>query len=548
MAFLARGFVCALQDGRTGASMSGRACPIVDLRFWLVQPACAIASCASWPGIYTWKNRQLGSTISACTGTFGWEWAARRCVVSGPKKKRPSEAELRQQRRERADASYATWRSQQEKAERERLASAREHAASDAAAFLPRAANSQVAAEPFTNWTPALADLADFLREAGISVHARADRRLYLGSMPAGKLPRLDESTGIGSSAWRDAVDKIVWVYARDVLDKALRRYCHLDVDLVVAPAPGRNGFALVTAGRELAVIRATHAVGPGREMILGNFLTGGEHWDQVGQALNGAGAGTSPQSVASDAATVISSRRFDILPGSISPELREACIEASRRIRLERRTAFGRRIILEGGGCELMVEPVSRRKGRLQVPFAFSNDSHGEDAQVQGELALIGTDPLPVLITSDVSDSAAYAAWAYMLLGFAELTCNSPEPAVRERRAELPPSPPWDHIRSGHRRTAGESMRPLRPWNASLDPAGPWYTAGGTYVAAHVSRLPFGREHSPEAAQFALQAGISLEQQETWVRDYIRGVPQDAEIRFRWRTPAELATSNGSP
>jgi hypothetical protein len=97
--------------------------------------------------------------------------------------------ENRRLQRQRADASYATWRSQQEKAERERRASAREQAAADAATFLPRAANSQIATEPFTNWTPALAGLADFLREAGISVDARADRRLYLGNMAAGKLP-----------------------------------------------------------------------------------------------------------------------------------------------------------------------------------------------------------------------------------------------------------------------------------------------------------------------------------------------------------------------
>ncbi len=194
------------------------------------------------------------------------------------------------------------------------------------------------------------------------------------------------------------------------------------------------------------------------------------------------------------------------------------------------------------------MVEPIGKRKNRLHVPFAFSNDKNNEGAQVQGELALIGTDPLPVLITSGVSDSAAYTAWAYMLLGFAELTCNSPEPVVRENRTGHPRFLPQDHLRSGHRRTGGESMRTQRPWSGSLEPTGHWYTAGGTYVAAHISRLPFGREHSPEAAQLALQAGISLEQQETWVRDYIRGVPKDAEIRFRWRTPAELAASHDSP
>ena len=478
---------------------------------------------------------------------FGREWAARRCILSRPKKNRPSGVESRHQRRERLDASYAIWRSQQEKAERERLASAREQVVADAAAVLPRAANSQVAAEPFTDWTPALSGLADFFRDAGISVAARADRRLYLGNVAAGKLPRLEEGTSAGSSAWRDAVDKIVWVYARDVLDRALRRYCPLDVDLVAAPAPGRNGFALVTAGRELAVIRATHAVGPGREMIPGNFLIAGEHWDRVGQALHGAETGTSAQPAASDAWTVTSPRRFDILPGSISPELRKACIEASRRIRLERRTAFGRRIVLEGGGCELMVEPIGKRKDRLHVPFAFSNDKDSEGAPVQGELALIGTDPLPVLITSCVSDSAAYTAWAYMLLGFAELTCNSPEPVLQESRTEHPRFLPRDYLRSGHRRTGGESTRTQRPWSGSLEPTGHWYTAGGTYVAAHISRLPFGREHSPDAAQLAQRVGISLEQQETWVRDYIRGVPKDAEIRFRWRTPAELAASNDS-
>jgi hypothetical protein len=468
--------------------------------------------------------------------------------VPKPKKNRPVGVESRLQRRERADASYAIWRGLQEKAERERLANAREQAAADAAAFLPRAANSQVATEPFTNWTPALAALAGFLREAGISVDARADRRLYLGNMAAGKLPRLDEGTSAGSAAWRDAVDKIVWVYARDALDSALLRYCHLDVDHVSTPAPGRNGFALVTAGRELAVIRATHAVGPGREMIPGNFLIAGEHWDQVRQALHGVKTGTLAQLAASDAGTVTSPRRFDILPDSISPELREACIEASRRIRLERRTAFGRRVILEGGHCELMVEPIGKRKNKLHVPFFFSADRDGEGAQVQGELDLVGTDPLPVLITSGMNDSAAYTAWACMLLGFAELTCNSPEPVVRDSRTGHPRSLPPDHRRSGHHRTGGDSMRTERPWSESLEPAGPWYTAGGTYVAAHISRLPFGREHSPEAAQLALQAGILLEQQETWVRDYIRGVPKDAEIRFRWRAPAELAISNGSP
>jgi hypothetical protein len=121
-------------------------------------------------------------------------------------------------------------------------------------------------------------------------------------------------------------------------------------------------------------------------------------------------------------------------------------------------------------GRHELMVEPIGKRKNGLHVPFAFSNDKDSEGAKVQGQLALAGTDPLPVLIRSAVSDPAAYTAWAYMLLGFAELTCNSPEPVVRESRTEhlrfLPGTTSGAGTAAPEVRACGPSGRGAGPWN----------------------------------------------------------------------------------
>jgi hypothetical protein len=217
--------------------------------------------------------------------------------------------------------------------------------------------------------------------------------------------------------------------------------------------------------------------------------------------------------------------------------------MEASRRIRLERRTAFERPIVLESNSCELTVEPITRRGSRPHVPFLFKKLQNGGSAPVRGELVLRETDPLHVLIADSASDEDAHAAWVHMLLGFAELTCNGPEPANPGAQNESQPSR-WGHADHGRHHGNRETIRTRRPWSESLEPTGRWYASGGTYVAAHISRLPFGKEHSPEAAELARQLGIILRQHETWVRTHVRGIPRDAEIRFRWHIPASLSVS----
>jgi hypothetical protein len=270
--------------------------------------------------------------------------------------------------------------------------------------------------------------------------------------------------------------------------------------------------------------------------MIPGNFLTPGPHWGDLDQALHAIEAETSLRTATVDVNIAPSGRRIDVLPDTFAPELRVACMEASRRIRLERRIAFERRVVLECASAELAVEPIARRGTRLHVPFLFRTARGGEDVRVRGELLLDGSDPLPALITEGMSGFVAHLAWAHMLLGFAELTCNGPEPSVL--------GTPAQHRRSRQSgRDRDKSIRIPQLWSESLEPTGIWYGLGGTYVAAHVSRLPADRKHRTEAEQLARQVGISLKQHETWVRDYIRGVPKNMEIRFRWRTPMVLAT-----
>ena len=437
---------------------------------------------------------------------------------------------------------------------RQRMESAPEKSRRQAAAFLPQAGNTQEATEPYTDWTPALRRLADFLREAGIKVSARADRRLYLGDIAAGKLPLLEQSASLASPGWRTAVDELVWVHARETLGNALRRHGRFGDGIATRPELGRNGFALFAADKEIGIIHATHAFVRGRDLITGNFLIAGDHWDQVERAVRSAGdsmrtwpAATSPDTAAApsaspDTAAAPSARRFSVLPQTLAPELRDACMEASRRIRLERRTAFERRVVLECSLGELAIEPIKTKGNNLHVPFLFRWAKGGHHVQVHGQLALTRIDPLPLLVTGGADEVGAHIAWVHMLLGFAELTCNGPEPTGPRRLAGHPPTGHRDSTQNRHPGTREGYARIRRPWSDSLEPAGRWYAAGGTYVAAHISRLPFEREHSEEAAHLALQVGIRLKQHETWVRDHVRGVPKDAEIRFRWRTPPALS------
>src|SRR5690349_11854759 len=113
-----------------------------------------------------------------------------------------------------------------------------------------------------------------------------------------------------------------------------------------------------------LAIIHTTRAQIPHREAIYANFLMPGLHWQLVADALHDAEAELvtewKHQQEAKAAAEAIATtteaeqrrtaarRHLNQLPDDPAPELIDACLEASRRIRLERQVAYERPVILK--------------------------------------------------------------------------------------------------------------------------------------------------------------------------------------------------------
>jgi hypothetical protein len=107
-------------------------------------------------------------------------------------------------------------------------------------------------------------------------------------------------------------------------------------------------------------------------------------------------------------------------LPDDLAPELIDACLDASRRIRLDRQVAYEWPVILESDVGELTLLPIAGPETRLHMPFRFRM---GMDV-LHGELVLGDCDPLALLIGTEIPDEAATTVWTCALLGFADATC----------------------------------------------------------------------------------------------------------------------------
>ena len=239
-------------------------------------------------------------------------------------------------------------------------------------------------------------------------------------------------------------------------------------------------------------------------------------------------------------------SRRLDHLPDDLDPELIAACLDASRRIRLDRQVAYERPVILESEVGELALLPVERNGSRLLAPFRLSKSTQA----LSGELIISGRDPLPLLIGEAVGDQDATTAWICALLGFADATCVEFGPSTREPRRDpamqFPPLP----TQVPHQAASGRALPRRQRWPDYLEPVGHWIRYSGSFVAGHRRHLQDGHDASDEARHRARQVGIVLRPHETWVRAHTRGVPDGVEMRFAWRPPVPLnrPTRNDQP
>lgn len=410
---------------------------------------------------------------------------------------------------------------------------------------------------------PGIDGLLAFYRAAHVRAELGRNGRLWINGYQIKPLTHLPPPDTI---EWERAVDEITLKYVGNKFIKAVENNARFGEGLRAFLRRREMGFAIMRGDVRLAIIHATHAQIPHRNVIHGNFLKPGPHWQQVADVLHdaepqvvaewkheqeakavakAAAAAKAKLKVAAKAVSATevkpsraaARRHIDHLPNDLSPELTHACLDASRRIRLERQVAYERPVVLECDFGELTLMPIAGTGSRLLVPFRLNKGVE----TLKGELVLGDLDPLELLIGEDVADGDAIKAWTCVLLGFADATCIDLEPVEAAVRRE-PRRPRWRPSSSvSHRPPSARTVPRRRPWPKHLEPVGQWIRYSGSFVAGHRRRLNDDQEASAEARDRARQVGIILHSHETWVRPHTRGVPDGIDMRFLWHTPTEL-------
>lgn len=401
---------------------------------------------------------------------------------------------------------------------------------------------------------PGVDRLLSFFRAAGVRVEVVKQGALRIDggqTRPlAWMLPRTVD--------WDSVIDQMVMQYVGGRFVKAVADNARFGEGLRAFLRQREKGFAIMRDDVRLATIYPTRAHIPHREVVHANFLMAGAHWQQVADLIGAAEADLvaawKREQEAKEAAEAAAAaktegwrppvqRRFDELPSDLAPEIIAACLDASRRIRIERQVAYERPVILETDVGELTLMPI-KGEVRLVVPFGLRRGSE----TLTGELLLSDHDPLPLVTGEDVSDQDAVTAWVSALLGFADATCIDLDQAEPRARHE-PATPQRRHSSSTPQpRSAARALPRRQPWPTHLQPIGQWARYSSSFVAGHRRRLADGQAASDDARERAHRVGITLRPHETWVQAHTRGVPDNIEMRFRWHAPVGIRLARARP
>jgi hypothetical protein len=229
--------------------------------------------------------------------------------------------------------------------------------------------------------------------------------------------------------------------YVRDKFTQAVKSNAHFGEGLRGALQWRERGFTVTRDDVRLAVIYATRAIIPHRQAIHANFQVPGptgSRWPTSSATpsrswwRSGSASRTRRRlqrrcrEGQAEPRRAAARRRIDDLPNNLGPQPISACIDASRRIRLERQVAYERPVVLESDLGDLTLLPAAGTEARLLMPFRLKKGTE----TITGELVLGDHDPQPLLIAHGVT-ADAITAWTCALLGFANATCIELEPTA---------------------------------------------------------------------------------------------------------------------
>jgi hypothetical protein len=399
---------------------------------------------------------------------------------------------------------------------------------------------------------PGLDSLLGFFRAAGVHVELGRGRWLWINGVQAEHLTHLPPPQTL---EWNSIVSEIALKHLRSKFIGAIADNLRVGEGVRAVLVPRERGFAVMRGDVRLAVIHAARVQVPHREGMRANFLIPGEHWRLLGDVLRdteGELVAEWKQQEQAEAAAEASdvgtkaklrrpaARRIDHLPDGLPSELTDACLDASRRIRLERQVAYDRPVLLKSEVGELTLLPIEKTGSRLLMPFRLTKGTE----TLAGELLISDRDPLPLLIAESVADEDAITAWTCALLGFADATCVELEQAGPATRRDPGIPQPWQPSTVIRRSTSTRTLPRGQRWPSYFEPVGQWIRFSGSFVAGHRRRLRDGQTASDEAHDRAHQVGITLHPHETWVRPHARGIPDGIEMHFLWHPPVDLKLS----
>jgi hypothetical protein len=371
-----------------------------------------------------------------------------------------------------------------------------------------------------------------FFNEAGFSAFAR-QRRVTINGIETD----VDRFSGRSH-----AIDSFVAAHFSSDLEESIRTHAALDPDDELIRTI--DGFEIFRGDTLLCSIHATRAEIPDEGEVAGNFLTAGGHWQRTAQAIERRVAftetGLDPR-LASLLERVLPGKQPHLItdaPDDVDESVVRQAVAASEEIRLRRQLALDRPAVLRVERVRLRFKPVRPAAGTFYCPFEIWLGSE----EVAGALILENeTDPLPVVIDEEAGDRDG-TAWALSLIGFATLAC--PQPAREATRARAITNQPHRHAERRRQRGTPANYR-IVPRTAPLFSSALVPLSGDAHaahlVAGHRRRLYDGRQPSDEAISRALEYGIRLGPDETWVRPHARGGADQAEVEFIWHLAEEL-------